>query len=456
MSNMESSHPTPEMIQAYVLGQASEDVIDTVDRHLAECENCRETLREVDNDSFVNCLQKCVEAEEMGRTRTYAVTNPRNPNEGTDQRATREGNPQGIAKSPTVYPGEGDTVLPPEVVDIPALANHERYEVLELVGRGGMGDVYRAEHRMMKRPVALKIIKPELVARKSAVERFRREVEAAARLSHPNIVTSYDAEQAGDLHFLVMEFVDGTDLAEVLEERGPLPVDEACDYVRQVALGLQHAMENDMVHRDIKPHNLMLTKYGQVKILDFGLASLTGGKPEGETVTESQWEREQKSLTQASSFMGTPDYVSPEQATDPRNADIRSDVYSLECTMYHLLTGQVPFPGGKVFDKIDAQQKREPQPIHELRSDVPPGVAEVVDRMMRKEPEERYQSPAEVADALNPDALGAQARTPENADSHVQEEGSMQCSSSTSDSFVNASDGLPCFSCLLSCLLSCS
>ena len=149
-----------------------------------------------------------------------------------------------------------------------------KYDVRAEIGKGGMGAVYQARHRMMDRTVALKIINPELMRKPEAVDRFHREVKAAARLSHPNIVTAYDAEQAGDVHFLVMEYVDGVDLSHTVKDRGALPIAEACDYVRQAAIGLQYAHEQGMVHRDIKPHNLMVMADGTVKILDFGLASL--------------------------------------------------------------------------------------------------------------------------------------------------------------------------------------
>src|SRR5262249_11871361 len=153
-----------------------------------------------------------------------------------------------------------------------ALAGHPRYRVLELLGVGGMGAVYKAEHLRMERTVALKVVNRSLTDNPAMVERFTREVKAAAKLAHPNIVTAFDADQAGDTHFLVMEFVEGVSLSRLVAEHGRLPVAEACDYVRQAALGLQHAFARGMVHRDIKPHNLMRTPEGQVKILDFGLA----------------------------------------------------------------------------------------------------------------------------------------------------------------------------------------
>src|SRR5688572_19147272 len=163
--------------------------------------------------------------------------------------------------------------LEPTLSPIPAaLANHPRYRLLDLIGVGGMGAVYRAEHRLMNRIVALKVIRPELVHEREMVDRFRREIRAAARLTHPHIVTAFDADQAGNTHFLVLEYVPGQNLDEAVKGVGPLPVAQAAAYGRQTALGLQYAFERGMVHRDIKPHNLMLTESGQVKILDFGLA----------------------------------------------------------------------------------------------------------------------------------------------------------------------------------------
>ncbi len=200
--------------------------------------------------------------------------------------------------------------------DTPApLAEHPRYEIVGLIGKGGMGDVYKAKHRMMDRTVALKIIKRELVQNSQAVDRFHREVKAAAKLSHPNIVTSHDAEQVGDVHFMVMEYVDGFDLSHIIKDRGALPVDEACNYVRQAAIGLQHAHEQGMVHRDIKPHNLMVTDVEAlptVKILDFGLASLAPvTSPDADTV-EARGD-----LTAAGAIMGTPDFIAPNRRKMP-------------------------------------------------------------------------------------------------------------------------------------------
>jgi uncharacterized protein (TIGR03067 family) len=283
--------------------------------------------------------------------------------------------------------------------------------VQELLGVGGMGAVYRAEHLLMERPVALKLISHSLTSNPAMVERFRREVKTAGQLKHGNIVMAYDAEQAGDSHFLVMEYVEGKSLARVVAEQGPLPVERACDYIRQAALGLQHAHERGMVHRDIKPQNLMLTPDGQVKILDFGLARFamevapTGkllAAPTEVTSVSAQAETATDALTQTGTVMGTPDYIAPEQAQDAHTADIRADIYSLGCTLYDLLAGHAPFPEGTVVAKVMAHIQEAPRPLEEVRKDVPSALARVVERMMAKDPAKRYATPAEVAKALHP------------------------------------------------------
>ncbi len=240
----------------------------------------------------------------------------------------------------------------------------------------------------MKRSVALKVINPQLLQNSAAVERFQREVQAAAKLAHPNLVAAYDAEQAADTHFLVMEYVSGEDLSALVEKQGRLPISTACAYVRQAALGLAQARERGMVHRDIKPQNLILTSGGQVKILDFGLAQFASEIAE------------QSGLTQAGAVMGTPDYMAPEQARDAHSADIRADIYSLGCTLYCLLTGRPPFTESATLGKIMAHIEREP--VTELCDGVPPELQIVLRKMMAKDPTDRYQTPAEVAAALAP------------------------------------------------------
>ncbi|MBI3468526.1 MAG: serine/threonine protein kinase, partial [Planctomycetes bacterium] len=247
----------------------------------------------------------------------------------------------------------------------------------------------------MKRLVALKVISPRFTEKPEAVDRFQRELKAAARLSHPNIATAYDAEQAGNTHFLVMEFVEGTTLARLVAESGTLPVARACDYVRQAASGLQHAFERGMVHRDIKPQNLILTPEGQIKILDFGLALFVSQTGPADA------------LTDPGAVMGTPDYIAPEQASDAHSADVRADIYSLGCTLYYLLAGRPPYPEGTFVQKLMSHVERSAKPLTELRKDIPPALAGLIDRMRAKDPSRRYQTPAEVAEALTPFAQTA-------------------------------------------------
>ncbi len=251
----------------------------------------------------------------------------------------------------------------------------------------------------MERLVALKVIHPGLMPSPATVQRFRQEVRAAARLQHPNIVTAHDAEEAGGLHFLVMEHVEGRSLADLVRERGPLPTSEACDYARQAAQGLQHAHEQGMVHRDIKPHNLMVTPAGQVKILDFGLARLARPPEEGVTGPGGS----APPLTGAGAVLGSADYIAPEQAADPRSADIRADIYSLGCTLYFLIAGAPPFPQGTVQNKLN-RHAREPLPA---LPGVPPGLAALLVRLTAKNPADRPATPAQVAEALAPFSASA-------------------------------------------------
>ena len=358
-----SPHPTREELSAYSLGQLPQERAVAIDSHISECQTCCETIVGISSDdTFVGLLK---EARQLPTDQTFD---------------------HGVV--PAASSGQ----------DVPAeLAEHLRYEILGLIGKGGMGDVYKATHRMMDRTVALKIIKRELVQKPEPVDRFHREVKAAAKLSHPNIVTAYDAEQAGDVHFLVMEYVDGTDLSQLVKDQGALPIHDACDYARQAAIGLQHAHEQGMVHRDIKPHNLMLTADGTVKILDFGLASLA---PEANADSDSVEAR--GDLTAAGAIMGTPDFISPEQAEDARQADIRSDIYSLGSTLYFLLSGQPPFADGSIMHKLKSHATAEPDALRTLRDDVPVELETIVARMTAKNPDERFQSPSEVAAALEP------------------------------------------------------
>jgi serine/threonine-protein kinase len=282
-----------------------------------------------------------------------------------------------------------------------------QYRILEPIGKGGMGRVYKARHRTMDRVVALKVLAPDLVANERALGLFLREVRAVARLIHPNVVTAFDADEAHGRHYLVLEYVDGPNLEELVRKQGRLPVGLACDYVKQAAHGLQAAHALGMVHRDIKPANLLVQRQGPpgeagpglVKVSDFGLARL-GDPPPGEV-----GRRAGTLFTKDNTVMGTPDYLSPEQARNLHTTDIRSDVYSLGCTLYFLLTGRVPFPGGSALDKLIRQATERPVPVPDIRADVPAGVLAVLEKMVAKDPADRYQTPAELAEALVPFAV---------------------------------------------------
>lgn len=266
-----------------------------------------------------------------------------------------------------------------------------QYLLLDRLGRGGMGEVFKARHQRLDRLVALKVIRKDILDNPFAIRRFQREAQLAARLNHPNIVTVYDADQVGEQHFFTMELVEGIDLAKLIRTGGPIRVRQACDLIRQASLGLQHAHERDLVHRDIKPSNLFLASAGSVvKLLDLGLARLLEtGDPAN-------------ALTKTGVVMGTADYMAPEQALDASRADIRADIYSLGCTFYYLLTGRPPFPGGSFTEKLLQHQQGMPQSVEELRPDIEPVVAAILFKMMAKLPKDRYQTPAEVAIALDP------------------------------------------------------
>ena len=375
MSNQ--PHPAPDLLAAFATGQAPEDSAVQISLHLADCEACRTRIDQLPEDTLVSLLRQASASKNAPSNDCVRVS------EALTQVGIQDGGLQ----------------VPKE------LADHPRYHVLSFLGTGGMGAVYKAEHRRMERLVALKVINASLTNRDDMVRRFEREAKAAGGLSHPNIVTAYDSDKAGDIHFLVMEFVEGISLAQQVQEKGPLPVAEACAYIQQAALGLQHAFEQGMVHRDIKPHNLMLTPRGQVKILDFGLARFareTAGPAAESAEAGSAVAPAKSGFTEVGVLMGTADFIAPEQASDPHKADIRADIYSLGCTLYYLLAGHAPFPKGTAMDKLIGHAERTPKPLTEIRSDIPVELARVLDKIMAKNPKDRYQTPAAVAEALRP------------------------------------------------------
>src|SRR5579884_946708 len=266
-----------------------------------------------------------------------------------------------------------------------------RYRVLDKIGAGGTGMVFLARHTQMDRRVALKILPTDRSDDPVARGRFRREAQAVAALNHPNIVRAYDIDLDAKPPFFVMEFVDGVSLQELVARQGRLEVGQAVDYARQTAAALEHAHQAGLVHRDVKPANLLVTADGVVKLLDLGLARFHKEEDDGLTERYEQ-----------GAVLGTVDYLAPEQAQNCHAADIRADVYALGGTLFFLLTGQPPFAGGTLRQKLIWHQIKPAPPVTEARPEVPAGLAAVVARMLAKEPGERFQTPAEVIRALRP------------------------------------------------------
>jgi len=266
-----------------------------------------------------------------------------------------------------------------------------KYKVLERLGAGGMASVYLCEHRVMRRPVALKILPPGAGDAPPALERFRREARAVAQLNHPNIVAAHDIDQHGPMHFLVMEYVDGINLEDHVAGFGPMDPLRAAHYIEQAARGLEHAHRAGLVHRDIKPSNLLVDRAGVVKVLDLGLARFAADEVDH--------------LTKAADrnlILGTLDFMAPEQARDSHAVDIRADIYGLGATFYFLLTGRGLYGDATPAQKLAAQQYSQPVPLRGLRADVPEGLAAIIDRMLEKDPARRFPTPEELLRALRP------------------------------------------------------
>jgi eukaryotic-like serine/threonine-protein kinase len=272
------------------------------------------------------------------------------------------------------------------------------YIIIDRLSKSSRSEVYKARHVESECVVALKVIRADRLATPIAVNRFLQEMAALAELEHPNIVQCWDGDKAGEAYYCAMEFVEGTNLATLVEVHGRLSVPVAADHIRQAALGLQCAYEHNFVHRDIKPVNLFLTQptthdSGCIKILDWSLATLRRPGPGGE---------EQLHKSSEHALIGTADYLSPEQAMNPESVDIRGDIYSLGCTLYFLLTGKTPFQGASVMQKALQHMSAEAEPVEKLNPEVPRRLANMVRRMMAKQPKERFQTPAAVALALVP------------------------------------------------------
>jgi serine/threonine protein kinase len=371
MDAASSGHPTRKKLSSFGLGKLDEPSADVVSRHLEQCPDCRKQVAEMSADSF------------LGRVRDAQVQAP--VMSATDQSRTSSATSSRFGPQPAVPPPSH--TLPP------GLADHADYEIKRELGRGGMGVVYLAHNRLMGRDEVLKVMGRNIMERPGVLDRFVREIRAVAKLRHANIVTAYHAFRLGDSFVFAMEHVEGLDLSRMVKAKGPLSVGHACNFIYQAALGLQHACEEGLVHRDIKPGNLMLARKGDkatIKILDFGLAKA------------SREERVDGALTHEGQALGTPDFIAPEQIVNAPNVDIRADIYSLGGTLYYLLIGQPPFQANSLYDLYQAHISRDVDPLNLIRPEVPVELAALVAKMMAKEPERRFQTPGEVAHALTP------------------------------------------------------
>ena len=375
--------PDKQTLFGYMMGTISEGEAEIVDRHLASCQECERTAEALEglSDTMITALRQpaggdaFAEAPECGQVLQKLRKLP-------------IGNPGAGSRPPTVPP----TKKPRRVTRL------GDYDLLKKLGQGGMGTVYKARHTRLKRVVALKVLPKNRLEDEVAVARFEREMEAVGRLDHPNIVRAMDAREVDRIRFLVMEYVDGLDLSEVVDRCGPLSIADASETIRQAALGLECSRENGLVHRDVKPSNLMLTTDGQVKVLDLGLAQIQEAEALGEEVTG------------VGQVMGTPDYISPEQALESHTVDIRTDVYSLGCTLYCLLVGHPPFTGPDYdtpMKKVTGHIRDTVPPIGVLKPDVPKPIARLLERMLEKDPKQRVASPSEVVGVLAPFCKGS-------------------------------------------------
>ncbi len=378
MDRPTSGCPDRSILKAWLQGLLEVEQEDFVASHVEDCTGCDETIQsmEAETDTGFRLPPGIADASESVEEANYS-------------------NLLGDLKAIPLKVRADDLALSREhttaVADDLSGTTLGQYELQGVIGRGGMGKVYKARHRKLDRIVALKVLPESSFKEPMAIKRFEREIRAAGRLKHPNVVQALDADEVDGTHFLVMEFIDGTDLGKITKVNGPLPIDHACNLTFQAAQGLQAIHESGLVHRDIKPSNLIVDSSGTVHILDLGLALLGLDQ-------ESSHE-----LTSTDQIMGTVDYIAPEQAMDTHNVDIRADIYSLGCTLFHLLTGKPPYRNdnrSNAFKTMTAHANEPIPDIRSLREDVSSELAQVVEQLLAKNPDDRPQSPAEVSELL--------------------------------------------------------
>ncbi len=362
--------PSIERLKDLTLGRLAEEDSDSMLDHLRDCEVCQSELETIGDgeDSLIQAIRSPDDASEW-------IHEPQ-----CDMAVIAALGAIGIGQqSPTVS----------EMPDFPVSIGE--YEIVRPLGRGGMGNVYLARHTKLGRLVALKVLAGHRLADAKMKERFEAEMRAVGQLSHPGIVSAHDAREIDGTAVLITEFIDGMDLAQLVSRTGPIEIADACDLIRQVAVALQYTSDQGFVHRDVKPSNIMLSRSGEVKLLDLGLARLQ--EPRHET----------SSLTGTGHAMGTADYIAPEQVTDSRGVDVRADIYSLGCTLFKLLTGHAPFAGPQcatAFAKMTAHVSSPPPVLSDFLPDAPAGLVKLVASMLDKDPTSRPQTPMQVAEKL--------------------------------------------------------
>lgn len=383
----ESGCPSREQLDAFGMGRLSEPVADRVAQHLDACADCQSAMETLaaPGDPLIKRLRQ------QGQGDPYGFEPERE---------------QALAMALAVAPAETPLsgTLPDDEVeptDVPEPSSFGEYTLLDKLGEGGMGQVYRARHRRMDRIVALKLLPGRSHRSVAAIERFQREIQVIGQLAHPNIVVAHDAGEAQGRHFLVMEYVRGRDLSALLRQRGPLPIDEAVNYIRQAACGLAYAHASGLIHRDVKPGNLLVDEQGTVKILDLGLARYVEAAGDEAFDPSASSTVAPSDLTHSGQVLGTVDYMAPEQALDTRQADCRADIYGLGCTLYRLLTGRHPYVGETAAEKVAAHRDEPVPSIRAVRPEVPPALDQVFARMVAKRPEGRYQTMEAVIAAID-------------------------------------------------------
>ncbi len=366
--------PAAEDLAAFRLGRLAPPDVEGLAGHLEHCSECRGRLEalEAEDDALLEALRR-----------------PPEPEPFSDEPGCQ------FALARVLSLGEpvadlSDGGFSPWLVG--------PYRLTRPLGRGAMGCVYEALHTRLKRVVAVKLLSGRRGSDLPSLARFQREMEAVGKLDHPHIIRATDAGESDGVPFLVMEFVDGPDLGRVVKACGPLTTPDACEAIRQAALGLQHAHEHGLVHRDLKPSNLLLGPGGVVKVLDLGLALIQGEQAHEE------------GLTATGQLLGTFDYMAPEQAEDTHAVDVRADLYSLGCTLYHFLAGRPPFAGEgqrSFRSKMRAHAETPPPPIDRPESPLPAGLETLLARLLAKDPADRPATPAALAEALAPFTAGS-------------------------------------------------